>query len=186
LHGLSGLSGEVRRRGFLHDFLVSALHGALSLGEGHDISVGVGQDLDFDVVRVLDESLNQHSVIAKGAKSLGFAQTKSVADFGIVVGDSHPFSSSSSRRFDHHWISNFVGKLNSNIFIFHFALETRNDKASSVLHDLLRVDLVTHGVHWTTWWANENDSCRFHHIDEFRILREETITRVNSLKKNKR
>ena len=42
----------------------------LPLREGHDVAEGVRDHLDLDVVRVLDEPLDQHAVVTEGAASL--------------------------------------------------------------------------------------------------------------------
>ena len=45
-----------RRRRLLDELLVAALHRAVALAEVHDVAVRVGEDLDLDVARPLDDT----------------------------------------------------------------------------------------------------------------------------------
>jgi hypothetical protein len=53
------------------------------LGEGDDVAVCVCDDLDLDVVRVLDEALDQHAVVAEGAARLRLAQVEALAGLRV-------------------------------------------------------------------------------------------------------
>jgi hypothetical protein len=48
------------------NFLVAALDGAIALAQMDDAALVVAQNLDFDVVRVLDEFFDVNAGIAKG------------------------------------------------------------------------------------------------------------------------
>ncbi len=54
------------------------------LREGDDVAEGVCNDLDLDVVRILNEALNQHAVISEGAAGLGLAQIEALAALKYV------------------------------------------------------------------------------------------------------
>jgi hypothetical protein len=45
--------------------------------------VRVCDDLDLDVVRVLDEALDQHAVVAEGAARLRLAQVEALAGLRV-------------------------------------------------------------------------------------------------------
>ena len=50
-HFFAQVGSHDRRRSFLDDFLVAALHGAFALAERNDAAVRVGEDLNFHVAR---------------------------------------------------------------------------------------------------------------------------------------
>ena len=53
------------RRAFLDDLLMAALHRALALEQVHDVAVVVGEDLDLDVARALDQALDVQRAVAE-------------------------------------------------------------------------------------------------------------------------
>jgi GNAT superfamily N-acetyltransferase len=56
---------EQRRRRFLDQFLVAALHRAVALAQMNDFALVVAENLNFDVVRILDEFFDVNAGIAK-------------------------------------------------------------------------------------------------------------------------
>ena len=59
------------RAGFFPDFLVAALQRAIALAQMHDIAMAVGQDLDFDMARLLEIFLHIDGVVAEGGLGFG-------------------------------------------------------------------------------------------------------------------
>ena len=57
--------GDARRRRFLDDLLVAALHRAVALAEVDRVALAVGEHLDLDVARVLEELLHVDQVVAE-------------------------------------------------------------------------------------------------------------------------
>ena len=55
-----------RRRRLLDHLLMPALNRALALEEVHDVAVCVGQDLELDVARAVDQPLDVQGAVAKG------------------------------------------------------------------------------------------------------------------------
>ena len=48
-----------------HDFLISALHGAIALVQVQHVSMSVRQDLNFDVPGAADIPFEKHSIVSK-------------------------------------------------------------------------------------------------------------------------
>ena len=63
-----GQGFQQRRRRFLDDLLVPALQRALALAQVDDVAVVVGQDLDLDVPRRVDQPFQEEGVVAEGAR----------------------------------------------------------------------------------------------------------------------
>mmetsp|Transcript_41879 Transcript_41879/g.72734 ORF Transcript_41879/g.72734 Transcript_41879/m.72734 type:complete len:797 (+) Transcript_41879:128-2518(+) len=181
LHQTAGGRGQQAGRRLLHHLLVAALHRALSLGKSHDIAEGIGDDLDLDVVGVLDESLDQHAVIAEGALGLGLTQSKALSGLLVVVRHTHALASTASRSLQHHRVAHLVGKGDRMVLVSDLALVAGDDEASGVLGDLLGRQLVTHSMHGATGGTDEGQTSRFNHVHELGILGQEAISRVNCL-----
>ncbi len=70
-HRRAGRRGKCRRRAFLDQLLMPPLHRAIALPKVHDVAVMVGDDLHFDVPRVLDVFFQIDAGVAEGRLGLG-------------------------------------------------------------------------------------------------------------------
>jgi hypothetical protein len=77
------------RRRLFNDLLVAPLHGAVALAQVDGVLVLVGQDLDFDVARVLEEFLHVHRRIAERCARLGLGHLHGVDQRGFGVHHAH-------------------------------------------------------------------------------------------------
>ena len=89
-----------RRGALLEHLLVPTLDRAVALAERDHTTVGIGKQLDFDVVRALDKSLGVHAAITKGA--LGFARRGSARLVELVgrAHDAHAAPATTGRRLE--------------------------------------------------------------------------------------
>lgn len=62
---LSDIVAEVGRRGHLDHLLVTTLNGAVTFEEVDDVTLAVGEQLDFNVTRSVEESLDENGGVAK-------------------------------------------------------------------------------------------------------------------------
>ena len=74
-HRLAHGGGDEGRRRFLQQLLVAALDGAVALADVDDLAELVGQDLKFDVVRILDQLLKIERAVVEGLLGLHFARS---------------------------------------------------------------------------------------------------------------
>ncbi len=65
------LRRDLQRRRFFDQLLVAALDGAFALEERNHVAMFVGQNLELDVARLLDELLHVEFAVAEGVGSLG-------------------------------------------------------------------------------------------------------------------
>src|SRR6266480_2709115 len=80
---------------------MAALDRALPLAEREDGSVPVGEELDLDVSRPLDEALAVDAVVAERGLRLAPSGLDRVLELGRVTDDPHPAATSSGSRLDH-------------------------------------------------------------------------------------
>ncbi len=64
------LVAEERRGGLFHELLVAALQRAVTRGDHHDLAVGIGQALGFDVPRLVEVLLHEALSAAEGGDRL--------------------------------------------------------------------------------------------------------------------
>ncbi len=69
---------DVRRGRLFQHLLVTALHGAVAVAQMNDIAVGVGQNLHFNMARLVEEFFQVDGVVAKGIAGLGLGDVYGV------------------------------------------------------------------------------------------------------------
>lgn len=101
IHGLESLSQKVfRQRNKKNPPIWTS---------SYSVAVLVGNDLDLNVARVVDELFNQETVITEGGHRLGLGNLVALLDLLIVPGDTHTLSSTSSGGLEHDGVSNLTG-----------------------------------------------------------------------------
>src|ERR1700688_1351321 len=76
-------------RRFFDQLLMAALDAAFALAEADDVAVLIGQYLEFDVARPLDELLHVEIAVAKGGSGLGRSLLEKRRQFGFAADNSH-------------------------------------------------------------------------------------------------
>src|SRR5205085_7385790 len=88
------------RRRLLDDLLVPALDRALALEQRHDVAVRVREDLDLDVPRRLDVTLEEDRRVPERARRLPARAFDRVGEVGFAAYDAHPATAAAGRRLD--------------------------------------------------------------------------------------
>ena len=85
-HRLARRVGDEGRRSFLDHLLVAPLDRALALVQIDHVAVRIAQHLDLDVARLLDELLDEHSVVAEAVACFVAARGKALEGLLVVEG----------------------------------------------------------------------------------------------------
>ena len=80
------------RRTLFDDLLMPALDGALALEEMHDVAMRVGDHLDFDVTRLLDEAFDIQRAVAERRQGFAPRGADRFAAAAFVRHDPHAFA----------------------------------------------------------------------------------------------
>ena len=80
---LAHLRRDLQRWRFFNELLMAALDGAFALEERNHVAVLVGQDLELDVARLLDELLHVELAVAEGVGRLGRCGMEKIGQFLI-------------------------------------------------------------------------------------------------------
>ena len=127
-HGFSGRLGESRRWAFFDEFLMATLDRAIALVEMNDVSVLVGDDLDFDVPRAIDVAFEIDAGVTEGCFGFCLGLGDSVLQRGFVEGDAHSFSSTTCGGFDQDGEADFAGGVDRVFFAFDQAVAAGDDR----------------------------------------------------------
>ena len=101
-HALAHFRGEKGRGAFLDDLLVAALHRAIALAEVDEMAVGIGNDLELDVVRVEHQFLHVTIAISEAGHGLVRSGLEKGLELLRLEAGAHPASAAAGRSLDHH------------------------------------------------------------------------------------
>src|SRR5260221_12040395 len=90
------------------DLLVAPLDRAFALAEIKAIAMAIGQHLDLDMARFLDEFLDEDAVIAETRFGLVGSRAEAIASLLIVIGDAHALATTAGRGLDNHRIADLT------------------------------------------------------------------------------
>ena len=76
-----------------------------------NVALGVAEDLELDVVRVLDEFLDVNPAVAERFFGLAAGGVVALNQRDVVVGRAHPASATAGHGLDHHGVADFLGDL---------------------------------------------------------------------------
>ncbi len=100
---------EERSRRFFDDLLVTALHGAVAFAQEDRIAVLVGQHLDLDMARVLQEFLHVHHGIVEGGLRFGLGHGHRIEQRRFGMHHAHAASAAAARGLDDDRIADELG-----------------------------------------------------------------------------
>src|SRR6185437_4242221 len=97
-HAMAHPVVEERRGRLLEHLLVAALDRAFTLEEVHEIAVRVAEDLEFDVVRSLDEALEENAFVSEGAFRLATRRGELALEIRLPCDEPHALAAAARDR----------------------------------------------------------------------------------------
>jgi hypothetical protein len=180
-HGFADAVVDEGRRGFLDDFLVPSLNRTLAFEQIDGVAKGVGDELDFDMVRSLDKLLDEHAIVAKAVARLVAAGVKAFGGLLVVVGDAQSLAATTGRGLDHDRVTDILGDADGGGGIFDGRVVAGDGVDLGFFSQLLRGNLVAHGGDRMVLRADEDDAAFFETTRELLVLGEEAVARVHRL-----
>ena len=141
----------------------------------------VGNHLHLDVAGMLDVLLEIDFAVAEGGLGLGLGLLEGGLQRQIVQCHAHPPSPAARRRLDQHRKAKLVGQANGMGFILDQALAARHGGNAHFLGQFAGGVLVAHQGHGLVRGTDEFDLATAANLGKMRILRQETVTRMNRL-----
>jgi hypothetical protein len=100
---------DARRRGFLDDLLMAALHRAVALAQTDHVAVMVAEHLKLDVPRILEELLHIDRVVAEGGQRFGLGHRDRAQQRAFGVHHAHAAPAAAARGLDDHRVADVAG-----------------------------------------------------------------------------
>ena len=112
--GLAEPGADLQRQGrrgrLLDELLVPALERAVAVPAVDDVAVRVGEDLDLDVARAVDELLEVDAGVLERGLGLVAGRLERADEVGLVAADPHPLAAAAGRRLDQDGVADRAGE----------------------------------------------------------------------------
>jgi hypothetical protein len=138
-------SSVMPARALLDHLLVAALHGAVALAQVDGVALAVGQHLDLDVARVLQEFLHVDHVVAERGLGLGLRGLDGGHQRRRLAHDAHAAPAAAAGGLDDHRVADLLAEAQAlGLVVADRAAGARHAGHAGVLHGADRLDLVAH------------------------------------------
>ena len=169
-HLFAKLGGHERGWAFLHDLLVTALQGAITLAEMNDAAVLVAEDLELNVVGIDDELLDVNGTVTKSFFGLHAGGVVTLNKAALVAGDAHTASTTTGHGLDHHGITDLASHAEGLGFVRDDAIATRGNRNAGSAGAVTGGIFVAHHANRLGCRTNELDIAGSAHIGEVSVL----------------
>ena len=167
--------------GFLDDFLVPALDGAIPFEQMHGVAVAIGEDLDFNVARAGEVAFHQHPVIAEAAAGFALGGGEAGGENGIALHNAHALAAAAGGGFDQHGIADFRCCRLQGWQILCRAVIAGHQRHAGLLHQRLGLRLAAHGADGAGGRADEGEAGGGAGFGEIGIFRQEAVAGMHCL-----
>ena len=179
-HPLAQIGVDRDRRRLLDQLLVPPLDGALALAEVDRPPI-VGQHLDLDVSRALDEFFEVDRGVAEGLERLA---GRALERAGKLLGrPHHPHSlpSTARHRLDHYGIAHLARQAERGAEVVDGRARAGDDRHARKLHSPPRLGLVAHGPYGRGRGPDPDELCPLDRLREGSPLGEEAVAGVDGV-----
>ncbi len=172
---------EVWRRRQLEHLLVSTLNRAVSLIEMNDMPMLVGEDLDFDMLRSIDEFFDEDLVISKRAARFSARRLEGLDEFGLARNGAHPAPAAAARSLDHDRVAD-LGRHAQALGGIGDRRRTRNDRQAGHGRGISCADLVPDTRKHARWGTDESEASGLDGLGKIGTFGQEPVARVNRIR----
>ena len=145
------------------------------------MAVLVAQHLDFDVARIGDEFLDEHTVVAERGLRLRLRARETFRHVGLGIGDAHALAAAAGGGLDHDRIADVIGDLHRLDLVGNDAEMAGHGRHVGGGGCLLRLDLVAHGGDGFRVRPDEDDAIRFQRLGKCLALGQEAVAGMHGL-----
>ena len=141
----------------------------------------VAQHLDFDVTRIGDELLDEHTVVAEARFRLRAGARKTLGQFGAAMSDAHALAAAARGGLDHDRVADLVGDPFGLLVVFDDPEVTRHGRDLGRSRRLLALDLIAHGADRFRVRPDEDDAGVGESLGESLTFGEKAVARMHGL-----
>jgi len=160
---------------------VAALDGAVPFEKVDQVAMHVAEDLDFDVLRILQVTLQENRRVAEGSLGLAAGSHDPLKELLLGAGHPHPPSASTGRRLDDDGVAVVLGEDEGLFLMLNGLLGARNGGDAGSHGNFSGRHLVAQGPLHFGRWSDEGDSRPFALFGELRVLRKETVAGMDGV-----
>ncbi len=176
------LRRDAGRGRFLHHLLVAALHRAVALAKVDRVALAIGQHLDFDVARVLQELLHVDLIVAEGRLGLLLGHHDGVAQVRLGAHHAHAASAAAAGRLDDDGVADLARDAQVLLdVVAQRPAGTWHAGHARGLHRADRLHLVAHQADHVRGGSDEDEAGLLHLLGEVGALGEEAVARMDRL-----
>ena len=180
-HFLAQGGSEEGGGGFLDEFLVAALHGAVAFAEVEGLAVAVGENLELDVAGFLDVFLEVNGAVAEGFFGFVFGDIELFGEGDVVVGDAHAATAAAGDGFDDDGVADLAGDFDRLGLVGDGAVGAGDGGDLGFADGVLGDGLVAHHGDGFGVGADKLDVTGLALGGEFGVLGEETVAGVDGI-----
>jgi len=159
---------------------VTPLDAALALAEVNGVAVHVGQNLELDMARAVQQLLQIHGAVAESGLGLAVRGGQRRVQLRLLADDAHPLAAAARRRLDHQREANAV-RLVAQRPVVQAGLRPRHNRHTGPLHQLARSQLVAHPADGVRRRADPHQPRVNDRLGELGSLAEEAIAGVHRI-----
>ena len=147
----------------------------------NNVAMPIGHDLKLDVMRIDDELLDIDLLVPESF--LGFVPrvVKRRLKAWLIMRGSHAAATTTSSRFNHHRVTDFLRGLDGLILRFDYSLASRRHGHASFVREDARGVFVTHGLHRARRGSDKLDVAAFTDFGEMRVLGKKPVAGMDGI-----
>ena len=153
--GVAGLDWEILCGSKLDHFLVTSLNRAVTLVQVDHVAVAVTEELDFNVLGLVEEALDEDGAVAKGRLGFGSGALEGILELFLRADNTHTTATTAKGSLDDDGEAVLVSELLDLFELLDGALGTGHDGNTALGGEGTGGDLVTEGVDCLRGRSNE-------------------------------
>src|ERR1700733_1630255 len=169
------LRGHLQRRRFFNQLLMASLNGALAFEQRDHVPMLIGQHLELDVARLLDELLHVKLAVAEGIGRFRVRCVEQVRQFLRTAPNPHAAATAACLGFENDWIANLFGPVFGLFNRRDHAVGTRQNGHLGLLHRLAGFFLFAHQAGHFGRGTDELDVGRAADLSEVGVLAQQAV-----------
>ena len=178
-HLFAAFLAHARRRRFLENLLMAALHRTVAFEQVQAGAMHVGEHLHFDVPRAQEIFFDQYPVIAERRGRLPLRRSQCLGELARLAHDAHAFATPAGRGLDQHRIADAPGFFCQLRGILCVAVIARYQRHTGLLHQHLRRRFRAHRFYCGGRRPDERDTGPLAGAREVGVLGKKSVARMN-------